>query len=51
MGLYKYQKVILPVQLPLSIKNLFWIFKIPLQIYQVILFYGIFSGSFLENLE
>ena len=37
MGLNKYQNLILPVQLLLSIKNQFFIFKIPLQIYQIIL--------------
>ena len=35
----------------LSIKNQFLIFEIPLQIYQVILIYEIFLGSFLDNLE
>ena len=45
------KRIILPVPLPLSIKNQFLIFEIALQIYQVILIYGIFPGSFLDNLE
>ena len=40
--------MILPDQLSLSIKNQFLIFKSPCK---VILFYGIFPGSFLDILE
>ena len=32
-------------------KSVFDFFKISLQIYQVILIHGLFSGSFLDNLE
>ena len=50
-GLNIYQKGYFTSSLSLSIKNQFLIFYIPLQIYQVIINYGIFSGSFLDNLE
>ena len=46
------KRVILSVHWLLSIKNQFLSVQIPLQIYhQIILTYGIFSGSFLDNLE
>ena len=51
MGLNNIKRVILPIQLSLSIENQILIFKILLQIYQVILIYGIFSGLFLVNLK
>ena len=51
MGLNKYQNGILPVQLSLSIKNHFLSFKIPIQMYQIILIYDIFSEKYLDNLK
>ena len=47
----KYQMGYFTSQLFLSIKNKVLLFWIPLQIYQVSLIYGMFSGSFLDNLE
>ena len=43
--------VILSIQQSLSVKNQFFIFQIPLQIYQVNLIHGIFLDSFLDNLD
>ena len=51
MGLNKYQKDDFTSSTVVLYQKSIFDFSIALQIYQVILIYGIFSCSFLDNLE